>query len=185
MKHFLVVVAVLLLSLRAPAQDEPQISHPELRAELLEMVRVDQAARTRLPIDVDEMMSVDQKNTSRLIEIVEESGWPTISMVSEDGAQAAWLLAQHADQIPSFQADVLLLMEQLLESNEVSRSNYAYLYDRTHTPQRYGTQGAYQGPGIWAPLEIEDPRNVDKRRTEMGITMSLAEYTSIAHRFCK
>ena len=54
-------------------------------------------------------------------------GWPTISEVGEKGASAAWLLTQHADADPVFQARALRLMEPLVAQGEVSKANHAYL----------------------------------------------------------
>ena len=186
MKSSLPIIVVFLVSSSVYAQNDAEISHPELRTELREMARVDQMARTRSPIDPDEMVEVDRKNTARLMEIVKEYGWPTISMVSESGAQAAWLLAQHANQAPAFQIEVLSLMEPLLERGEVLGRNYAYLYDRTHSPQLYGTQGLCTGPGVWEPLDINDPDNVNKRRAEKGIAPArIEDYIRIVSDLCK
>jgi hypothetical protein len=57
-----------------------------------------------------------------------------------------------------------------VNSGQASATNTAYLYDRTHTPQRYGTQGECTDHGAWAPREIEDPKHVDQRRTEVGLS---------------
>ena len=46
---------------------------------------------------------VDADNTAWLCGVVDHHGWPGASLVGEDGAQAAWLLVQHADQDPGFQ----------------------------------------------------------------------------------
>jgi DNA-binding IclR family transcriptional regulator len=46
---------------------------------------------------------VDRDNTRWLGELVNRQGWPGRSLVGEDGAAAAWLLAQHADQDPTLQ----------------------------------------------------------------------------------
>jgi hypothetical protein len=186
MRNRLSIFITFLVSCSAYAQVDSEISHPELRSELLEMMRVDQEARTRTPIDPEEMGEVDQRNTARLIEIVKEHGWPTISMVSDAGARAAWLLAQHADQMPAFQEDVLSLMKPLLEKGEVLRSNYACLYDRTSSPQLYGTQGRCAGPGAWVPLDIEDPEHVNGRRASMEINLPrLEDYISRMNELCK
>lgn len=86
-------------------------SHPALRTELLELQRVDQEVRASGSIAASEMGDVDAGNTARLKAIIAEYGWPTRSMVGEDGASAAWLLAQHADRDPEFQRSVLRVME--------------------------------------------------------------------------
>ncbi|KAK0351541.1 hypothetical protein LTR94_024562, partial [Friedmanniomyces endolithicus] len=71
-------------------------------------------------------------------------------------SNAAWLMAQHADRDPQFQA----MMEPLVKSGEVSLANYAYLFDRiavgADRPQRYGTQGRCTGPELWEPNTLEN-----------------------------
>jgi hypothetical protein len=46
---------------------------------------------------------VDQDNTRWLADVVSARGWPGWKLVGEDGAAAAWLLAQHADRDPAWQ----------------------------------------------------------------------------------
>jgi len=133
--------------------------------------------RYRQPAHVDQKASdiINVEHVRRLKRILDEYGWPTISMVGEDGADAAWLIAQHADREPVFQKRVLEMMYPLLSVDEVTPETYAYLYDRIHVPQRYGTQGECHGVGDWRPREIENLQGVDKRRHEMGMS-TLQEY---------
>ena len=106
-------------------------------------------------------------------------------MVAEDGAHAAWTLAQHADANKEFQAQVLALMEKL-PSQEVHASDVAHLRDRITQPQRYGTQGRRVGLGKWEPHELEQPAKVDQFRQEAGISpVKLAEYVELMNSFCK
>lgn len=154
-----------------------EVINEGLRAELLEMVRVDQAMRNG-EIKVDDYAEIDQKNTRRLEEIVLQFGWPTSKLVGEDGSDAAWLLAQHADLKPEFQKKVLQLMEPLVLSGEVQGRHYGYLYDRTHQPQKFGTQGNCVG-NQWEPREMEDSSKVESLRKEYGM-MPFAEYKQMA-----
>jgi len=119
--------------------------------------------------------AIDAANLLRIKTIVAQYGWPTVTMVGKDGAQAAWLLAQHADRDAPFQNQVLAMMEPLVAQGEASGVHYAYLYDRTHYPQRYGTQGTCVNAQAWEPFEIEDLANVNARRRALGL-MSMAEY---------
>jgi hypothetical protein len=168
------------------AAETEAISQPALRAELLELRRIDQEVRTSDRIAASEMGEVDSRNTARLKAIIAEYGWPTKSMVGNDGASAAWLLAQHADRDPEFQQSVLVMIEKLLSRGEAKSSDYAYLYDRTHSPQRYGTQGTCVAPGKWEPREIENPETVDDRRASMSIIPAkLADYIERVSTLCK
>jgi len=157
------------------------ISEPALRQELLDLARTDQAIRASKPIDISALRKVDTENTERLKSIVERVGWPGPSVVGVDGAEAAWLLVQHATGDPTFQRKALTMIEPLVQRGEMSVKLYAYLYDRTHFPQRYGTQGSCTGTGIWSPRAIEDPINVDERRALAKIEpVKLADYIALA-----
>lgn len=161
-------------------------SLPEVSKELVEMGDADQDVRKRIidlgaasppPALIRELVATDQNNTARLKDIIERYGWPTQSLVGEDAAEAAWLIAQHADQDAAFQAHVLELIKPLVAKREVDASNFALLTDRVRVaqnrPQLYGTQ--YQivrrgGQLFLSPAtEIEDPDGLDARRAAVGL----------------
>jgi hypothetical protein len=110
-------------------------------------------------------------DTVFLKRVVKKVGWPTISLVGKDGAQAAWQLLQHSDDDLSFQAHCLELMKQL-PSGEIMLRNIAYMEDRVRKgqgkPQLYGTQYA-KADGKAVDIKIEDVENLDKRRLSMGL----------------
>ncbi|MGF7154668.1 DUF6624 domain-containing protein [Novosphingobium gossypii] len=118
------------------------------------------------------MAERDRRNTRWLKAVVEENGWPKISEVGERASGRAWLLVQHADADPPFQLKALRLMEPLLATGEVSKSNYAYLYDRVMLKiagaQRYATQATCEG-GKRVPRPLEDAAAVEARRQDMGL----------------
>jgi len=156
------------------------LREPELYRELLEMRRIDQAIRRgeQLPeLSGRGMGDVDTENTARMKEIVEEYGWPTKSLVGEDGARSAWLLVQHADADPTFQRRCLELMKTV-EPGEVSPVDVAYLTDRVLVnegkKQIYGTQFWSMG-GELVPRPIEDEARVEELRAEIGM-ISMQEY---------
>lgn len=180
---FLFMTCAGLLSARSVAVEPTSHS---LRAELIRMKEADQSARSLRLEDEDEirvLTAIDAVNTARLKSIVAESGWPSQSLVGSDGAEAAWLLAQHADADPAFQRSVLALIEPLVAAGEVKASSYAYLWDRTHDPQRYGTQGRCRQDGKWEPRAIEDPDHVDARRAQVGLS-PMAEYRGMVSKHC-
>lgn len=173
------------------------ISLPELRRELLVRMERDQQIRQKLVASqadgptggqpttfdhavIEELMKVDRENRLWLEEQIEQHGWPGRSLVGTDGAHAAWLLVQHADQDPKFQERCLELMT-VAGKNEVQPSDIAYLTDRVlvaqKKPQRYGTQ-ANMVDGKLTIGECEDPENLDTRRAELGLP-PIAEYLEI------
>lgn len=150
----------------------------ELRAELLRRAEQDQAFRLEPEADWELVTSVDAGNLAWFKDMVAEVGWPGRSVVGEDGAQAAWLLAQHADQDPAFQRNCLDLMTEAAECGEASRAHVAYLTDRVllaeGQPQEYGTQMTARKEG-WVPRRLRDPGRVDERRAAMSLE-PLADY---------
>lgn len=185
----------VIMVLEPPDHQPPR--EPEWRAELLQRAKVDQAARERLvsilkqPADrrsdlkaaAQEVTRIDQDNLNWLKTVLAKRGWPLISQVGEDGANAAWLLIQHADSDPAFQRACLDQITRLPKT-EVSQSNVAYLTDRVliaqGKPQRFGTQFRLLN-GRLQPRPIENPEIVDQLRAEMGLS-SLAEYAALLER---
>ncbi len=142
------------------------ILYPEIAKELSLLRERDQFIRTEGVFDD----SVDKENTLKLKEIIEKIGWPGISKVGKLGASSAWLLAQHADVDVEFQEKCLTLMEE--NRNDVDNRHIAYLTDRVRVNkgmnQLYGTQ--FKGSGSdYGPHEIEDPDNLEERRTSAGL----------------
>jgi hypothetical protein len=170
----------------APAAPEVfETKYTALRAQLLARKDQDQAAGRRMETQdpaeqkraSQECAAIDTANTAWLQQVVATHGWPTRSMVGKDGAFAAWLLVQHADQEPAFQAEVLPTLQQLAEAGEVGKREVAYLTDRVlraqGKPQIYGTQYSREADGqnglaYLAPIVIE-PEKIDERRAAMGL----------------
>lgn len=158
--------------------------HAALRDELLKMAASDQEVRQAANKgDFSRWAAVDAANQARLKDIVARFGWPTYAMVGEDGARAAWLIAQHADSDKAFQRAVLALMEPLVREKQASGKQFAYLYDRTHYPQRFGTQGDCVSRTEWQPFQIEEIANVDERRRAVGLP-PLSEYAKLFKDAC-
>lgn len=115
---------------------------------------------------------INEKNQMRLIEIIEEHGWPKQSEVGGMGASAAFLVIQHASL--ELQEKYIPMIETACKEGEARWESYALMYDRIQTrngkPQRYGSQVRYDPEkNINEPFEIEDPEYVNKRRAEVGL----------------
>jgi hypothetical protein len=168
--------ALLTVGLAAQAAGPTQ---PALRDELLKMGEHDQEVRHATDQEgMRKWRETDAANQARLKQIADQYGWPTYAMVGEQAATAAWLLVQHADSDKAFQLKVLALMEPLVQQRQASGKDYAYLYDRTHYPQRFGTQGACVSRQEWQPFEIEDIDHVEERRQALGMP-PLADYVKL------
>ncbi|WP_020408510.1 DUF6624 domain-containing protein [Hahella ganghwensis] len=125
-----------------------------------------------------EMLSIDQKNTRRLKEIIKQHGWPGKELVGETGITAIFLIVQHSPD-SDFQASMLPLLTASFEKGEgITGQDVALLTDRVRVTkgqyQLYGTQlEIIQGKLVFLPIEDED--NVDFRRAKMDM-MPLDEY---------
>lgn len=156
----------------------------ELRRELLARREEDQrirhlaAARAdpdtdRLPDGLGEQwQSVDDDNTRWLADLLARRGWPGRTLVGEEAAQAAWLLAQHADRDQVQQRAFLEALRAAVAEGEASAAHLAYLEDRVRVnagqSQLYGTQFTVTG-GTLGPCPIEDPVRLDERRAQAGL----------------
>jgi hypothetical protein len=156
----------------------------ELRQELLRRRDEDQRVRHlvslpkgqhagRLPDEVAaEWQRVDDDNTRWLGDLLTTRGWPGQTLAGEDGAQAAFLLAQHADRVPALQQAFLDALREAVDQGEASPAQLAYLEDRVRVhagqPQLYGTQFTVTG-GTFGPYPIEDPMGLDERRAAAGL----------------
>lgn len=115
----------------------------------------------------------DQANTEWLAKIVAVEGWPKRSKVGQNAANAAWLLAQHADNDPAFQLKALRLMTPLVAQNEVDPQQFAMLTDRVELKlsgrQRYGTQWTCAA-GKRKPLPLtQNEAATDRLRKTAGL----------------
>ncbi len=138
---------------------------PSLRHELLAMREAGQAVRLRPHVagQHQDPGGVDARNAERLAEILAEQGWPSEDRAGRDGAQAAWLIAQHARHDPRFQRRCLELIRAHPRPG-VEPSQLALLTDAIavgeERPETYGTQGS---------LRVLDPERVDERRAAVGL----------------
>ncbi|MGH9213783.1 MAG: DUF6624 domain-containing protein [Acidimicrobiales bacterium] len=143
------------------------VAEPDLRDELVAMQEADQAERTGEVVEYN-----DDARTDRLREIIDEHGWPTHDLVGEDGASAAWLIAQHSDFDVAFQQEALELLRDAVDAGQADPTELAYLEDRVAVnngePQRYGTQVTCV-EGHAEPDPLDDPDQVDQLRSDVGL----------------
>lgn len=152
-----------------------------LSQELVALAKVDLSTRDELVADGSlgnygyhpRMEAVHKNNAVRLAAIIEQYGWPGTSLVGEEGARAAWLIAQHAIGNPPFMRHCLSLLKQAVSNNEVIPWQAAMLEDRIRMfegkPQIYGTQFQSDKNGELNPYPIENPESVNDRRLAVGL----------------
>lgn len=176
-----VFVSACFMSCHSVAQ-----SSIDFHDELLRMGAADQQGRQRiiqieqqygatsseLQQALDAQLVADAANMQRLEQIIEQSGWPKSSEVGEDGAEAAFLILQHADL--ATQQKYLPLFRDAVVSRQAKPSHYALLYDRVlmgeGKKQLYGTQlRRNEENGTWFLWPVENEAEVDERRARLGM----------------
>lgn len=152
-----------------------------LRRELLRMKEEDLRVRDELLTAGElggtyhpSMEAAHVKHTARLRELIAEHGWPAVDVAGADGAEAAWLIAQHAIGEPDFMRQARKLVRGCAEEGRVPRWHAAYLEDRIALyegqPQRFGTQGVDDArDGLDRPWTLADPEHVNELRASVGL----------------
>lgn len=172
------------------------VKEPELRTELLARRKADQGQRMKL-IDlmrknggkpegeaaeqfqklVGEVNAQDAKHTEWFKAAVKKHGWPGFALVGKDGAEAAFILAQHAGQDAELQKKCLELLTAAVKAKDADPVHMAHLTDRLRVAagekQVYGTE-VVEKDGTLEAAPIEDEAKVDERRKEVGLPL-LAE----------
>lgn len=155
------------------------VPEPALKRELIEMGRQDQAFRQAWDGEPDSVQArkgfaEDAARRQRLADIIAAKGWPTISMVGFEAANAAWLVAQHAPPEELARArSWLAMMQAAATRHEILPANLATSIDRVlvyeNKAQRYGTQFRTVAGGAAEPYPIDDASGLDRRRREAGL----------------
>ncbi|MFQ5741854.1 MAG: DUF6624 domain-containing protein, partial [Acidobacteriota bacterium] len=169
-------------------------AEPRLRAELLAMAEEDAQIRSKLLADGSlfkgdydpHMEQAHRRHAERLEMILAHHGWPGRSLVGSDGAEAAWLILQHAIAIPELQRSALPLLRRAVAEREAEPLHVAYLEDRIAffegRPQRYGTHFDWDAGGELSPHPIADADQVDVRRAEVGLPPLAEQIKSMRQR---
>lgn len=166
----------------AGIDDAWDVEVSRVRAALLVMAESDQAVRAEIDVHtaadgtidpqfLRRWQDLDRRHTAVLCEIVAEHGWPGLALVGIRGAEAAWLLAQHADL--DDQRVFRPLLQAAVQAGDATVLQLAFLDDRIAMregrPQWYGTQMIRQGTSLFRLYEVEEPDTLDARRAEIGL----------------
>ena len=121
------------------------------------------------------LLAINAENTEWLADIVAVHGWPGRSLVGIGGADAAWLLAQHADLANGQRRAMLPELRTAVSNGEADPRHYAYLVDRVAAvdgaPQTYGCVVVEEEGEVVFPLQLADAERVDQRREAIGLSL--------------
>jgi hypothetical protein len=154
------------------------LSDPELRSQLLARFERDQIARRGYinePLDRGRMQRVqliDVENLEWLKTVFGIHGTLTANQVGESGLIWFWLLVQHADRDPKFQASVLPMFVSSYKNGELDAEYVAKLTDRillaSGKHQMFGTQFDWVS-GAFKPRNPGDTANFEAQRPRLGM----------------
>jgi hypothetical protein len=110
------------------------------------------------------------ENEKRLLELLDKYGWPTASAVTEYAAAGAALIINHSTY--ELRSNYFPMLEEAFKKGEAQPLRYAKMRDRLLVEegkeQLYGTQLEFKNLSP-EPYPIENPEQVDKRRSEIGL----------------
>ena len=104
--------------------------------------------------------------------IIAEYGWPTQEQIGVNGARTLFLVLQHANA--NTHKKYLPVIEKAAKAGDIKKEYVAYLKDRIAVAdgrkQIYGSQIRRDSNSKKHYVyPIEDPQNVDERRTKLGM----------------
>jgi hypothetical protein len=125
------------------------------------------------PPEGERLVEIVARNAQRLGEVVGETAWPGLSRVDADGADAAWLIAQHADLENDLRRGWCAPLEGAVRRGEADPRHFASLVDRIAVvdgdPQVYGTVAVLTNGKPTFPHPLLDPPRLDERRVAVGL----------------
>ncbi|WP_341675493.1 DUF6624 domain-containing protein [Niveibacterium sp. SC-1] len=163
----------------------------EIRDALLAMQDRDRSVSAQLAADgtlfggyAPRMEAVHRENATALRRLIELYGWPHEGLVGKDGAEAAWLVAQHAIGEPAFMRRCRDLLAQEAVADRIPQWQHAYLDDRIRVfegkSQRFGTQFELTPQGAVLCV-TEAPESLDERRKQIGLGPVSDRLRALAH----
>lgn len=134
---------------------------------------------------IDHWHAVNKSNLKLIKSIIKNYSFPTPNLVGKDGTFAAFMLVQHADTDPMFQASVLPKVRKLFKKHVIPGEMVAYFTDRIqvaqHKKQLYGTQ-FYMKDHALIPRPVISPMKLDERRKSLNLPSMEAYACYISYR---
>lgn len=118
------------------------------------------------------ILEKDSINVVKITSILDQYGWLGADVIGQQGNMTLFLVIQHSDQ--AIQEKYLPLMREAVKNGKAKGSSLALLEDRVALRQGkrqiYGSQiGRNPVTGDYYVQPLEDPDNVDKRRSSVGL----------------
>ena len=115
---------------------------------------------------------IDSSNLAQVEALISKYGWMGKSKIGSQGNYTLWLVIQHADL--ATQEKYLPMMREAVKKGNAAGNSLALLEDRVALregrKQIYGSQiGRNTKTSTYYVLPLDDPDNVDKRRSEAGL----------------
>ncbi len=157
----------------------PATPDRKLKEELLKMA-IRQQELLQQVIAKDQSKKADQEKLRktyedhivRLCQILKTNGWPTTIQVDPEGVFATYQILKNGGTF-ELQRDLLPVIVAAIKKDPNQKREFAGLYDRLRVgagmKQLFGTQAVSTG-GFLVLYPIEDPANLDARRTEFGLS---------------
>jgi hypothetical protein len=118
------------------------------------------------------MVAIDQENTNRLVELIQDVGWLSKARFGGETRLGAFLIVQHSGSIRLMRT-VLPLFEEEAKKNPELGQSYALLYDRVQIilgrKQRYGSQALPNPDDTQTIGRLENRARVNEWRKKMGM----------------
>jgi hypothetical protein len=155
------------------------LEEQEARADLVRRGVLDQG---------DPLRAMHLRHANRLREVLDDVGWPGLSLVGTEGAEAAWLVAQHSAAVDlPLAARCVGLLESAVLAGDAPGRHLAILTDAVRwqegRPQVYGSMHVVDPrTHTVVPWPIEDPEGVDDRRAAAGLPELEAHVRSLQER---
>jgi hypothetical protein len=125
---------------------------------------------------LNQMMEIDSENQKKLLIILDKYGWIEQSKIGLKASEAFFYTIQHSDK------DLMLKwfpeFKRLAKINEANKVSCAMMEDRLlmwqGKKQIYGSQAnVFRKDKQLAIWPIKDPKNVNKRRKEIGFELTV------------
>ena len=139
------------------------------------------------PHELVAIRALADRHDQRLAAIIADCGWPGRSLVGEDGADAAWLIAQHADRHQEQRRTWVPALREAVTRGEADGRHLARLVDRVamldDQPQLYGTYCRLDDRGeiVWDVPVDGSLSEIDERRGALGLPPLLDDLRDSPH----